>query len=802
MKPAVKSSVFAMLIMASVALVGCRITGGSAGLGGSNSGSGSGGSGSGAGPFTIGGAVVGLTGTGLVLEDNGGDDHPITGNGTFTFATAVPGAYAVTVKTQPTGPAQTCSVSNGTGTAVANVANVSINCGTTGLTVGGSVSGLLGSGLDLQNNGGNDFTVVGTGNVPFTFTALLNSGATYAVTVRTQPSNPAQVCTVVNGTGTVTTNVTNVQVSCTQPGFKISGSVVGLVERPGDTLELQNNAGDDLFVTGDTTFTFPTQVTNGGIFNVQDFAPPTSQPQPCNMFFYTGIAIANVSDVLVDCEHNDWAWDSWYLRGTVSANNYASVTTPLQPLNEPFPPNLSTPGGRDFAAAWTDQQGRKWLFGGLGFPYPNPLGPISPGFLNDLWVYDTFVGGWVPANLPIFTNSQSIPAVFQVRPESLELEDVPTTNSGPGSRWGSSSWTDTATGDLYLFGGQGIGSTASEVLLNDVWKCTPAAATVDAAGAGTSSCPWTQVSGSTVGNTAGTYGAQNTPGGFPGGRWAAATTTDASGNVWVFGGQGVDSAGTTGLLNDLWKYAGGQWTWVGPSNSNVANQKGSYGTQGTGSGATAPGGRQAAVLWADASGNIWLFGGFGLDSAGTGNAGPPLAGAILNDLWEFNISTKQWIWVSGSNLANQTGNFGTEATSNLSTGAAANFPGSRWGSVGWSDSNSNLWLYGGWGYGTSTTDPTGFLDDIWEYQHSSGQWIWWKGISNVNQNSVFATIPIPGADGVPFVNNVVGGRRGAAIWAQDPNGFISIFGGEGYDQSQGAPPGYLNDHWSYLPFPN
>ena len=161
------------------------------------------------------------------------------------------------------------------------------------------------------------------------------------------------------------------------------------------------------------------------------------------------------------------------------------------------------------------------------------------------------------------------------------------------------------------------------------------------------------------------------------------------------------------------------------------------------------------MLWADTSGNIWLFGGFGLDSVGTGNAGPPPAGAILNDLWEYNISTKQWVWVSGSNLANQTGNYGAEATSNLSTGAAGNFPGSRWGAVGWADANSNLWLIGGWGYGTSTTDPTGFLNDIWEYQHSSGQWIWWKGISNANQNTVFAAAAIPGADGVLFVNNVV-----------------------------------------------
>jgi len=271
----------------------------------------------------------------------------------------------------------------------------------------------------------------------------------------------------------------------------------------------------------------------------------------------------------------------------------------------------------------------------------------------------------------------------------------------------------------------------------------------------------------------------------------------------MFGGQGVDSAGTTGLLNDLWEYSSSanKWTWIGPSTSNIANQNGIYGTLGTGTGTTAPGGRQAAVLFADSSGNIWLFGGFGLDSVGTGNPGPPVAGAILNDLWEFNITTKQWTWVSGANLANQTGNYGTQATSNLSTGAAANVPGSRWGSVGWRDASNNLWIYGGWGYGTSTTVPTGFMDDIWQYQQSSGQWIWWKGISNANQNSVFATQPFGLGEGVPFVNNIVGGRRGAAIWAPDSSGFVSVFGGEGYDSSEGAPPGYLNDLWGYLPFP-
>jgi len=52
-------------------------------------GGGGGGGGTGSGSFTVGGTVTGLTGTGLVLQDNGGDNLAITGNGAFTFKTAV-----------------------------------------------------------------------------------------------------------------------------------------------------------------------------------------------------------------------------------------------------------------------------------------------------------------------------------------------------------------------------------------------------------------------------------------------------------------------------------------------------------------------------------------------------------------------------------------------------------------------------------------------------------------------------------------------------------------------------------------
>jgi hypothetical protein len=86
--------------------------------------------------YKIGGTVSGMAGTGLVLQDNGGDNLAITANGPFTFSSEVKknASYNVTMLTQPSG--QNCTVSNGAGTATANVANVAVACASTALPPG------------------------------------------------------------------------------------------------------------------------------------------------------------------------------------------------------------------------------------------------------------------------------------------------------------------------------------------------------------------------------------------------------------------------------------------------------------------------------------------------------------------------------------------------------------------------------------------------------------------------------------------------------------------------------------------
>jgi hypothetical protein len=253
--------------------------------------------------YTIGGTVSGLAGTGLVLQNNGGNNLTITANGSFTFTTTLlNGAnYNVTVLTQPSSPHQLCSLANASGTVPgANVTNVMVNC-VNSYTIGGTVSGLAGSGLVLQNNGGNNLTIAANGS--FTFTTTLLNGASYNVTVLTQPGSPHQLCSLANAAGTVPgANVTNVVVNCVN-SYTIGGTVSGL----SGTLVLQNNGADDLSLTNNGSFTFATRIADGEAYDVSVKNNPTGQF--CRIDNNAGaVAGGNVTNVAVTCSSSDFTW--------------------------------------------------------------------------------------------------------------------------------------------------------------------------------------------------------------------------------------------------------------------------------------------------------------------------------------------------------------------------------------------------------------------------------------------------------------------------------------------------------------
>ena len=263
-------------------------------------------------PYTIGGEVTDLAGGTLVLQNNGGDDLALSSNGAFTFSTPLANGngYTVTVLTQPSNPSQTCSIANGSGTVGGtDVTDIEVTCTTDKFTVGGEVSGLDGDQVVLQNEGGDDQII--TANGSFTFSPQ-DDATSYDVTILIQPSDPSQTCTVTNGSGNLAgTDVTNIDVTCVTDQFTIGGTVSDL---EGSGLVLQNNNGDDLAISANGTFTFPTALNDLSAYSVSVLTQPSDPSQTCTVANGSGnLAGTDVTNVDVTC-----VTDQFTIGGTVS----------------------------------------------------------------------------------------------------------------------------------------------------------------------------------------------------------------------------------------------------------------------------------------------------------------------------------------------------------------------------------------------------------------------------------------------------------------------------------------------------
>ena len=333
----------------------------------------------------------------------------------------------------------------------------------------------------------------------------------------------------------------------------------------------------------------------------------------------------------------------------------------------------------------------------------------------------------------------------RMQPGTYGTQGTPSPQNIPGARFSAASWTD-AQGNFWLYGGHGIASPSDVGNLSDMWEF--------------SNGQWTWQSGSNTSAQLAVYGtvgiasANNTPGG----RDYAATWADKIGNLWLFSGDGEP--------NDLWKYANGQWTWMGGSNTFSYNtpMPGIYGTMGQPSPSNMPGPRWDAATWADSAGNLWLYGGVGYGASGyEGN---------LGDLWRY--SNGMWTWMAGSNQTEPVPVYGQQGVA-----AAANTPGWRDGAATWTDGKGNLWLFGGGG-------NLGEQNDLWQY--SNGQWTWVSGSNQGNQPGIYNSEGNAGQGDYP------GGRNNAVTWT-DAQGNFWLFGGIGVASGPGAEE--LNDLWKY-----
>jgi hypothetical protein len=778
-------------------------------------------------PFSLGGTISGLTGTGLVLANGSETLSVAAGAGTFEFSMRFLSSttYAVMVQHTPTG--LTCSVAAGTGTFVtANVNNVVVTCSDRAYPIGGTLHGLNGAGLVLAN--GTDKLSVPSGATSFKMPTPVAYTSSYAITVAMQPRGLS--CSVQNGAGTMGSAAVNaVAVTCSDQPYTLGGTVSGLTVA-GLVLA---NGNDTVQVPADaSTFTLPTAVAFTGNYSVTVATQPTGLT--CSVSDSSGsMPAANVSSVAVVCSAK-----AYTLSGSISglANAGLMLTDGIDSVNIPanttsftFPTAVAFRSNYHVAVGTQPTDSLCTVSNATGpMPAANVTnvavtcavtaytlgGSISAGTLTATGLVLTDGTDYlaVAANAGVFSmpTGVAIDAPYSVTVAAQAAGLICTVSDGAGTMpaedfngvqvtCAAREWTWEAgsnsvltatgiygtrgvaasgntpsqrdsemnwtdqSGRLWLFGGSDQGLRPGD--LNDLWMYDPTTGL------------WTWESGSSTGGDSGSYGTKGVAaaGNTPPSRHSGVTWVDSSGHLWLFGG--FNDTNLAGCLNDLWMYdiATNEWTWVG--GPAVGNDPGSVGMQGVAAAGNLPSSRVGAMAWTDSAGHFWLYG---------GNI-PGGGGLTASDLWMYDPTSALWTWVNGSTAATAdvTAVFGTQGVA-----AAGNTPGSRQGAATWADNSGHLWLFGGSVYDSS--EQLGVFADLWSYDPASNQWTWVGGANGQNATG------INGGQGIAASGNTPGGRTEAGFWT-DHSGRFWLFGGSGYGADSAAGGGWLSDLWMFNP---
>ncbi len=338
----------------------------------------------------------------------------------------------------------------------------------------------------------------------------------------------------------------------------------------------------------------------------------------------------------------------------------SQITGTGQPGQAPVYGTQGVPSGnvnpgvvRFGAASWSDSNNNFWLFGGYSIA-PQP-------FKGDLWKYDVATNEWTWMK---GTQQGDYPGNFGV----MGVEDP--SNLPPAKQFCQAAWTD-SSGNFWQFGGES--STGS---MDDLWRYN------------VTTNNWTWMKGSNVCCAQAVYGAMGVedPSNTPGARKALIYWTDDQGMFWLFGDESRKS--------DLWRFnpATNNWAWMGGTPATFNG--GSYGMQCTADSTNLPPGRVfQSSCWTDDNGDFWMFGGQFFGSVDKSN-----------DLWKYDVSEGEWMWVSGSNVTGVSGSYGTQGVS-----SPMNQVPSRTGSVGWSDNNGDFWIFGGY---NANNDA---FNDVWRF---------------------------------------------------------------------------------------
>jgi hypothetical protein len=291
---------------------------------------------------------------------------------------------------------------------------------------------------------------------------------------------------------------------------------------------------------------------------------------------------------------------------------------------------------------------------------------------------------------------------------------------------------------LYIFGGEGYDTTKLG-WLNDLWQLNPVSKAV------------AFLAGSTVTNQKGVYANKNA---LLGSRFQFSMVYyDKNDSLIVFAGQGYDSVGNAGLLNDLWGFSFKTMAWEYLSGNDTTNAYSDYnnGVIGCRSG--------QSMVYYSKNNSLLIFGGDGPDDNGkTG---------FLNELWSVNLNTFAATLVYG----NDTGNLKS---------VKPNFIGGKsLHSMILNTNDNTLVVFGG--KGLNKTNVKSDFNDLWVYDINKVRWTYLNGDINNVQVGVITT-PYGTVDSRDTHN---------MVYYPPENRFI-VFGGT----SQLVTNNY-NDFWKY-----
>lgn len=261
--------------------------------------------------YVVGGTVSGVSGSGVLLQLNGGNDVRVSNAGTFAFPAPLASQtlYTATVKANPTGPTQTCTVANGVGMVADRAAqDIVVTCRTDEYTLSGATSGYAGKGLVLHNAVTNEDLAVGAEGT-FRFATTVPSKGSFDISVKTQPSDPAQACTVSGGQGSnVSGDVSSVVVNCSTRSFTVGGTASGLA---GSATLVFN--GVDRVVSSNGPIAFGT-LASGTPYTATLKAKPQSPSQTCAVTGGSGkVGGGPVTDIALAC-----TTDTFTVSGTLT----------------------------------------------------------------------------------------------------------------------------------------------------------------------------------------------------------------------------------------------------------------------------------------------------------------------------------------------------------------------------------------------------------------------------------------------------------------------------------------------------